>query len=362
MSKNNDYRILVTGSGGIGGVNFISALRIANYNYHITGTDFNRFYLEFPQVDSKYITPKHSDPEFLQIIKNIIEKNKIQFLHPSPHSEASIIAKNIEQIKTSTYLPDYNIIIRDKLETQKILEKNAIPVAKTEIVSSLNEIKIKKESFADDEVWVRMKSGAGGRLSLLCKNVVEVENWIELWVNREIAKYSDFIIQEYLPGRNIAYDSLWFKGKFIASYTRERLEYPFKHISPSGITGTPTVSRIIMNEQVNEISNKAILAADPKPHGSYAVDLKGNKNDNPIVTEIDSGKFHTTTPVWGIVADKLELDSRKNLADYYCKIGMGIIEPENLGNDIYPEDLYLLRHIDTGTWIWKEDGYKVKIL
>jgi len=61
LLKNNDYRILVTGSGGIGGVNFISALRIANYNYHITGTDFNRFYLEFPQVDSKYITPKHSN-------------------------------------------------------------------------------------------------------------------------------------------------------------------------------------------------------------------------------------------------------------------------------------------------------------
>ena len=362
MSENNHYKILVTGAGGIGGVNFVSALRITNSNYNIIGTDFNRFYLEFPQLDSKYNTPRHSEPEFLQIIKNIIEKNKIQFLHPSPHSEASIIAKNIEQIKTSTYLPNYSIIIRDKLETQKILEKESMPVAKTEIVSSLDEIKSKKGRFTDNKVWVRMKSGAGGRLSLLCKNEVEVENWIELWVNRGIAEYSDFIIQEYLPGRNIAHDSLWFKGKFIASYARERLEYPFKHISPSGITGTPTVSRIIISEQVNEISNKAILAIDPKPHGSYAVDLKGDKNNNPIVTEIDSGKFHTTTPVWGIVSDKLKQDSKKNLADYYCKIGMGIIKPENLGSDIYPENLYLLRHIDTGTWIWKEDGYKVRIL
>ena len=106
------------------------------------------------------------------------------------------------------------------------------------------------------------------------------------------------MIQEYLPGKNIACDSLWYNGKMIASFTRERLEYPFKHISPSGITGTPTVSRIIIDERINEIAKKAILASDSNPNGSYAVDLKGNKEDKPIVTEIDSGKFHTTTALW----------------------------------------------------------------
>ena len=104
------------------------------------------------------------------------------------------------------------------------------------------------------------------------------------------------------------------------------------------------------------------MSSDPTPHGSYAVDLKGDVKDNPIVTEIDSGKFHTTTALWGIVSDRLGLDSKKNLADYYCAIGMNLVEPESLGTDIYPDDLYLIRHIDTGTWIWKEDGYKVKIL
>ena len=59
---------------------------------------------------------------------------------------------------------------------------------------------------------------------------------------------------------------------------------------------------------------------------------------------------------------KLKLDDKKNLPDYYCKLGLNLVEPETLGSDIYPDDLYLLRHIDTGTWLWKEDGYKVKIL
>tara|TARA_B100001750_G_scaffold4178_1_gene3320 strand:- start:2486 stop:3562 length:1077 start_codon:yes stop_codon:yes gene_type:complete len=358
MSKN----VLVTGSGGIGGVNFVNALRVTKKEYLISGTDFNKYYLELPSLDFKYITPRHTDPKFLEKIKEIIGKDKIDFLHPSPHAEASVIAKEINDIKTATYLPKYDVIIRDKLQTQEILERNQVPVAKTEIVDSLQDIKSTKEKFRDEKVWVRMKSGAGGKLSLLCETSQQIEDWIRIWVNRGTAKYSDFMIQEYLPGKNIACDSLWHNGKFIASFTRERLEYPFKHISPSGITGTPTVSRIIVDEKVNEIAKKAILSSDSKPHGSYAVDLKGNKEDNPVVTEIDSGKFHTTTALWGIIANKLGLDERKNLADYYCGIGMNLVEPEELGTDIYPDNLYLIRHIDTGTWIWKEDGDKVKIL
>ena len=39
MSKN----VLVTGSGGIGGVNFVNALKLAKREYSISGTDFNKY-------------------------------------------------------------------------------------------------------------------------------------------------------------------------------------------------------------------------------------------------------------------------------------------------------------------------------
>jgi hypothetical protein len=39
-----------------------------------------------------------------------------------------------------------------------------------------------------------------------------------------------------------------------------------------------------------------------------------------------------------------------------------ISDPGFLGNDIYPEGLHILRHIDCGTWIYREDGFKEKIL
>jgi len=256
------------------------------------------------------------------------------------------------------------VISTDKLETQKSLLKSGILVAKTKVIDSYDMITNTFEELDGGSLWIRAKSGAGGNLSLLCNNSSEVEYWMKLWISRGKANFNDFMLQQYLPGRNIAWDSFWYKGKLVSSFTRERLEYPFKHISPSGITGTPTVSKIIIDESVNKIGENAVKSVDAKPHGNYAVDLKEDNDGNWHVTEIDSGKFHTTTPLWGFISTKfLKQDPLHNLPYLYTMLGLGeISDPGFLGNDIYPEGLHILRHIDCGTWIYRDDGFKEKVL
>ena len=356
-------KILVTGSGGIGGVNFVRALRATKKEFHIVGTDFNRYYIQFPEIDIRVGSPRHSDPKFIELISHLISKHSIEFLHPQPSSEAQIIAQNIEKIPTQTFLPSYEVMVKDKLETQKILAQKGIAVAKTMTIKSVDEIEHVFDSFKMKPLWIRAKKGAGGNLSLLCSTVDEIKHWVSLWVKKNKAEFSDFMIQQNLPGRNIAWDSFWYDGKLLASFTRERLEYPFKHISPSGITGTPTVSQIIVNRTVNQIGQDAVLAVDKKPHGNYSVDLKGDENDHFHITEIDSGKFHTTTPLWGYISTKtLKMELEYNLPYLYVMLGTKTIEPKSLGTDIYPEGLYLLRHIDCGVWLWRENGYKEQVI
>jgi len=256
------------------------------------------------------------------------------------------------------------VISKDKLETQKILLKSGILVAKTKVIDNYDVIENTFEELGGGPLWIRAKSGAGGNLSLLCNNPNEVEHWMKLWILRKKANFSDFMLQQYLPKRNIAWDSFWYKGKLISSFTRERLEYPLKHISPSGITGTPTVSKIIVDDSVNRIGENAVKSIDEKPHGNYAVDLKEDNDGNWYVTEIDSGKFHTTTPLWGYISTKfLKQDPLHNLPYLYTMLGLEeISDPGFLGNDIYPEGLHVLRHIDCGTWIYRDDGFKEKVL
>lgn len=357
-------RILVTGSGGIGGVNFIRSLKLFKDEFFIVGTDFNKYYLQFADLNERVISPKHSDPNFISLLNKLIKQHKIEFLHPQPSSEALIISQNIDKFSTKTLLPPPNIISNDKLETQKILSKSGILVAKTKTIENYDQIETAFEDLGGGPLWIRAKSGAGGNLTLLCTNASEAEYWMKLWILRKKANFNDFMIQQYLPKRNIAWDSFWYDGKLISSFTRERLEYPLKHISPSGITGTPTVSKIIVDDSVNSIGEKAVKLIDKNPNGNYAVDLKEDDDGNWHVTEIDSGKFHTTTPLWGYISTKfLKQDPLYNLPYLYTMLGLDEIQnPGFLGNDIYPEGLHILRHIDCGTWIYKNDGFKEKVL
>jgi biotin carboxylase len=359
-------RILVTGSGGLAGVNFVRALRASPKRYYIIGSDYNKFHILYPDVDARYLTPRHDDRSFIPRIAEIAKKEKADFLHPQPSSEAYVISSMRRKVPCTVYLPEARVmeIGQDKLLSQKRLKARGVPVARTVQVRGKADV---REAFSrlGKPLWVRARHGAGGRLSLLCNNATEATLWIELWVRRGGGTYDEFIIQEYLPGRNIAWDSLWKDGELVTSYSRERLEYPFKHISPSGITGTPSVSRIIHHSGLNEAGQNAVKAIDPKPNGAYSVDVKESSGGKPCITEVDAGKFHSTMPLWGYIAVRhLKLPDYANLADLYVRLGMGeevLDMPPRY--DLIPDGYYLLRDMDVGAYLWREDdGSKVKVL
>ena len=348
------------------------ALRASRRNYHLVGADFNSYHIVYPDVDARYLTPRHTDPSFIPRISSIVKEERIDFLHPQPSSEAYVITSNRRRIGCRVFLPGKRVMElgQDKLGSQQALARKGIPVAKTRSISSVKDV---KEAFAELAIdlgptpgaplWVRARHGAGGRLSLLCSTHQEAQHWIELWVLRG-TPIDEFIIQEYLPGKNIAWDSIWQDGRLVTSYARERLEYPFKHISPSGITGTPSVARIVHDGRVNQVAQAAVRAIDPKPHGAYSIDAKGSAGGEMCVTEVDSGKFHSTMPLWGYIALKhLRMPWYANLADLYVRLGLGEEAPSLVPKtDLIPEGYYLLRDMDVGAFLWREDGWKQKVL
>jgi biotin carboxylase len=358
-------RVLVTGAGGLAGVNFVRALRASSRGYYVVGTDYNKYHILYPDVDARYPTPRHDDRSFVPRVAEIARKERVDFLHPQPSSEAYVISSRREDVPCRVFLPPASVMRlgQDKLRSQRRLEARGVPVAKTATVKGKADVRAAFKKLGGP-LWVRARHGAGGRLSLLCKDAAEAALWIELWVRRGSAGYGEFILQEYLPGRNIAWDSIWKDGELVTSYSRERLEYPFKHVSPSGITGTPSVSRIIRDPRLNDVGQRAVRAIDPEPNGAYSIDVKESAGGAPCVTEVDSGKFHSTMPLWGYIAVKhLGLPEYANLADLYVRLGIGEevreLPPKT---DLLPEGYYLLRDMDVGAYLWREDGSKLKVL
>lgn len=349
-----ERRVLLTGAGGIGGVNFVRSLRLAEEHYNekffIVGTDFNIYYIEFPAVNLRFRTPRHIDADFIPTLIKLVTDNKLEFLHPHPSSEAKVVSENrekLEDLGVMLYLPRPEDIMPDKFYIYKKLSSAGVKVPKTIHIKSIEDVDTAFIEFGK-ALWIRAIKGAGGRLGLKVNSSEEAKMWIKLNVVQGRAQQDEFIIQEYLSGRDLAFDSLWFKGKLITSYLRERLEYPFKHISLSGLTGTPSVARILRDEKINRVGMAAVKALNPNPHGFYSVDLKEDANGNPKITEVD-GKWHTTAPLWGYAFAKVYNKPLYNIANIYLKLGYGedIIEaPPKI--DLFPEEHYLIRQMDSG--------------
>jgi hypothetical protein len=87
------------------------------------------------------------------------------------------------------------------------------------------------------------------------------------------------------------------------------------------------------------VAERAVRAVDEHPHGVFAVDLREDEHGWPAPTEINAGRFPTTSPLYS------ELGA--NLCDMAARAAVGE-RLEVLGNDIYPEDATLIRHIDCG--------------
>lgn len=357
-------RILVTGAGGVAGVNFVRALAASPRRYRIAGADHSKYYIEFPDVSSRYLTPRHDSEGFVPAVSRIASKEKADFIHPQPSSEALVLSERRSELPAPVFLPSPEVmrVGQDKLQSQKELESVGVPVARTRSISNLSDIE-KAFDKLSPPLWVRARHGAGGRLSLQCSSSEEALHWVALWRAKGV-RPAEFVIQEFLPGRNIAWDSIWNHGRLVTSYCRERIEYPFKHISPSGITGTPSVARTVRAGRVGQIAERAVRAIASNPEGAFSVDLKEDSEGRPKVTEVDSGKFHTTMPLWGYVAYKhFKLPWHSNLADLYVRLGMGEQPPGEIPkHDLIPLGYYMIRNIDSGVLLWREDGWKERVL
>jgi carbamoyl-phosphate synthase large subunit len=242
-------------------------------------------------------------------------------------------------------------ICQDKLESAKIWLKKGIPTARTMEINSERDVRRAFEEFGSP-VWIRARHGAGGRGSTPAPDVETALSWINYWKGRGVNW--KFIAQENLPGRNIGFHSLWKDGELVTSMARERLEYIYPHLAPSGVTGTPAVQRTIHDENVNKIATEAVLAIDPNFSGIACVDLKEDREGVPCVTEINAARMFTTSFFFSYASKVLRKDYYANFPYLYVRLAFKESVPEIPKYNILPENIYWIRHIDAPAKLVKD--------
>jgi carbamoyl-phosphate synthase large subunit len=346
-------RILVTGAGGPAGINFVMSLRIAPEEMSIIGTEANKHFFHLATTDKRYLVPRATKPSYIDRLNKIIRMEKTEFLHAQPDVEVEVVSANREKLEAPVFLPSKMAVTacQDKLESARLWKKKNVPVAKF--------MELRKESDIDKAfeklgkpIWIRARHGAGGVGATPAHNKETASAWIRYWKARKMGW--EFIAQEHLPGRNMAFHSLWKDGDLVTSMARERLEYIYPHLAPSGITGTPAVQRTIRNKTVNKTGTEAVLAIDPDFNGLACVDLKENREGIPCATEINAGRMFTTSFFFPFASKLLLKNYHANIPYLYLKLAFKESIPDIPRYDVLPKDIYWIRHIDAPARLVKD--------
>jgi len=339
-------RILITGAGGSAAYNFRDALRLSGDDYYIVGTDIKPYHLELMDVDKKYLVPPVTDEAYLPTINQIIEKEKIDFVHPQPDVEVAYLSQHHKDVKAKIFLPDFDAVEKchDKMEFNKILTNKGVAVPKAFHITDPQSLKEALDELLhiQPKVWLRAIRGAGSRGSLPINSFYQGDAWIDYWRNFRGIDYGDFMASEFLPGHEYAWQSLWYEGELITAQGRERLEYIFGNLTPSGQTSSPSVAKTVNRDDINEIGQAAVRAISDKPHGVFCVDLKEGADGVPKVTEINVGRFFTTSNFFAYAG--------LNMPQMYIELGLNdsLSTPKPQQLNPLKDDLYWVRMIDMG--------------
>lgn len=344
-------RILITGAGGSAAYNFKDALDQSGEAHFVAGTDMKPYHLELMNLDKKYRVPPVTDKKYVDAINRIIDRDKIEFVHPQPDVEVAFLCRNADKINAKLFLPSAAAVdlCHDKMSFNRRLSEEGVAVPKAHHITSKKALgeALSDLSKINPRVWLRAIRGAGSKASLPIGSLYQGDAWVDYWRMHKGLNYGDFMASEFLPGHEFAWQSLWFKGELITSQARERIEYIFGSLTPSGQTSSPSVAKTVNRDDVNKAGEAAVRAVSDKPHGVFCVDMKENGDGFPMVTEINPGRFFTTSNFFA--------HAGLNMPEMYVELGLGRKPKDKPAQyNPLPDNLYWVRMIDMGFKLVKE--------
>lgn len=326
-------RVAVIGAGGPAGVNVCRALHAAGHD--VTGLDTNALHLQWASPWCAR-TVHHEQLDIGEL--NALD---VDVIHSQPEQPLLWLSNPVHQLwlDAATCLPDRRTILvcQDKFEAGLRWRAAGLRDDRVVLVEDAGGIGEAISWNGARPFWLRARHGAGARGAILAGSYDEAAHWLGYWQARDPS--IDFVAEEFLPGRDFCWTSLWNHGQLVAAFARERLEWIYPHLSPSGRTGTPTICVTVHDDRVSRIAEQAILTIDPVPHGIMAVDLVEDSDGTPRPTEINAGRWPTTSPMYAELG--------VNLADLHVRIAAGLAA-DPIGDHVYAAGVTLARHIDCG--------------
>lgn len=233
--------------------------------------------------DETYQIVSGSSENYWNVMEEVIEKEKIDFAFIIPETEVLVWSKRLQTgaLPCKALIPSNELseFCFDKLKVAKQLFELGLTPKTADFVHG------EKQEIAFP-FWIRVNQGAGALGALKIENQKDLDTWLTLHGNRK-----DFIISEFLPGRNYACKLLYVNGKLLQTASGERIDYLLSAAAPSGISGMCARGRLLNRPDLVE---KSVIALEHisnhlnvELHGMFTVDFKERSAAAPLITEIN---------------------------------------------------------------------------
>lgn len=336
-------RLLVSGAGTGVGNNVLRSLAVGDPSLVLVGCHHDRFVLRKSTADHNYLVHESRHPRFLESVRRVIEREKIDLLIPTSDRDVRICSDLREALPCRVFLPSPRTIARcqDKYELATHLRAHGVGAPITHPIADLASVEAVFARFSPAGlVWCRVRAGSGSTGAIPVESAEQAKAWVSYWEVMRGVPSTAFTLCEYLPGRDFGCQSLWRDGQPVLSKTFERLSYFVGGGStPSGVSSVAALAKTVDEPRVEETVLAAVRATDEGATGLFGVDLKENGAGVPYVTEINAGR-----PLAG--TNLLDLTGKHNMMVTYVRLALG--EPVEIQDERdVVEDHYAVRDLDT---------------
>lgn len=315
--------ILVTGIGGLTPRSITGIIRQNHPDYRIIGCDIDKKAVGFFMkglVDECYVCPRCTSVEYFPWIEKLVEEKKIDYAFVQPESE--IVEWGDYYEKHGRYpCPVFmgskrlSISLKDKSIMADLLEGTDF-IPKTIKVTQENPRYEEVEKEIGFPCWIRATEGTGGLGSLRLDDIASYKSW--LFIN---AKIPEFTVSEFLAGRHLANEMLYYNGEYVKGAALECVEYVMANAAPSHVTGNTHFGRFLNEDKINEFCDSCIKYIEKKlgvsAHGILSFDLKEDSKGNMKVTEVNIRHMAYTGVLARVGFDLIE-DTIKIMEDGNC--------------------------------------------
>ena len=289
---------MITGIGGLTPRSIAKIIKENHPNYKIVGCDIEKkamgFFMKMPNgqplVDEYFVAPRCNAPEYFPWMEKLVKEKQIDYAFVQP--EAEIVEWGDYYDKNGKY--PCPVFMGSKLLSESLRDKSIMAdlLEGTDYIPKTIKVTQDNPRFEDVEniigfpCWIRATEGTGGLGSLRLDDISSYKSW--LFIN---AKIPEFTVSEFLTGRHLANQMLYYNGEYVKGAALECVEYVMANTAPSHVTGNTHFGRFLNEDRINKFCDNCIKYLENKlgvsAHGILSFDLKEDSYGNMKVTEVN---------------------------------------------------------------------------